>query len=350
MAGHRILIVDDHRETTRVLRSALESLDHEFVIQDALSGEEAILDIARGNIDLLIIDVMLPGISGLDLVQKYKKNIPEMKYILISGVTDPKIRQQVAQAGADAFFFKPIELADFLDSVERSLGLVDTLLPSEMQVERQNLSQEEEGKGLAECIDEVYREVEADAVLLLGEMGQILARIGQLPDPEIETTLLPQLAIATGLGARVSLFMDSEYPDNLLSFRGMDYELHLTNVGEVYLLLVTTKAISATEYGKLSNSLQRAVEKISANLNKLGIPIGMKEQAEKIKPKSKPVESDISDPQLEILLKDKDKNKKEEADAFWEAAPIQNAGNNASSSDSLTYEQAKKLGLAPEDK
>ncbi len=72
MAGPRILIVDDQREIARVLQSSLEGLEHELEISLAMSGEEAILELTRGDIDLLVADVRLPGISGLELMEKFK--------------------------------------------------------------------------------------------------------------------------------------------------------------------------------------------------------------------------------------------------------------------------------------
>ena len=122
MGAPHILLVDDQKEVTRVLRSGLESLKHEFRITDVPSGEEAFLEITPGSVDLLVSDVRLPGISGLELMRRVKEHNPDLKVILVSGVTEEKIRQEVAQAGADAFFFKPVELADFLDAVERVLG------------------------------------------------------------------------------------------------------------------------------------------------------------------------------------------------------------------------------------
>lgn len=136
MGAPHILLVDDQKEVTRVLRSGLESLEHEFRITDVPSGEEAFLEIQPGSVDLLVSDVRLPGISGLDLMRRVKEANPNLKVILVSGVTEEKIRQEVAQAGADAFFFKPVELPDFLDAVERTLGLVEAMLPSEMDAER----------------------------------------------------------------------------------------------------------------------------------------------------------------------------------------------------------------------
>ena len=241
MPGKQILIVDDQRETTRVLRSSLESLKQELEINDVLSGEEAILELGRGPIDLLISDVLLPGISGLELLGRFRSKYPECKVILVSGVTDEKIKHDVAQAGADAFFFKPIDLADFLDSVERTLGLVDTILPPELLVAKENADEEKEAKGLSERIAQLQGDLKASAVFLLGDVGQVLVRAGKLPEAEIEQVLIPDLMAGSSIGLRISTFMGNDSPNNLLSFHGKTYDLHLAHVGEAYSLLITTE-------------------------------------------------------------------------------------------------------------
>jgi len=75
-------------------------------------------------------DYRLPGISGVELMQKVRQVHPDVKVILIAGKTDPRIRKEVPSR-ANAFFIKPVPIADFLDSVERHLGLVKTILPPE---------------------------------------------------------------------------------------------------------------------------------------------------------------------------------------------------------------------------
>ena len=65
----------------------------------------------------------MPGISGLELLERAQAKNPGLKLILITGVIDPQVRKQVSQAGAEAFFFKPLEMPDFLGAVERCLGL-----------------------------------------------------------------------------------------------------------------------------------------------------------------------------------------------------------------------------------
>lgn len=356
MAGHRILIVDDQKEATRLMRSNLESLEQEFIIEDVLSGEEALLELARNKIDLLIADVRLPGISGLELMSKFKLRNPDTKVILVSGVTDPKIRQQVAQAGADAFFFKPIDIPDFLDGVERALSLVDTILPPELQIEQeQAVNQEQEASGMTSRITELRDSLDASAVLLLGEQGQVLVRAGELPDPGLETSLMPTLMSAFTAGVRISHFLGQHIPNHLFSFRGENYDLFIAPVGEAYCLAVTTKPTLAQELGKIAKEIQSTTKAVLISLAKLGVSTQSREPqpVEAAKPKTAPLETPkaagLADSELEDLFKEAAKVKKQDADAFWESYSAAEVKPDLASSDSLSYEQAVQLGLAPSE-
>jgi CheY-like chemotaxis protein len=75
MSTRHILIVDDLHDIRQLLRSSLETLKLDINIIDVPSGEEAMLVIARRKYDLLVSDVRLAGISGLDLVRR----VPEMR-------------------------------------------------------------------------------------------------------------------------------------------------------------------------------------------------------------------------------------------------------------------------------
>jgi CheY-like chemotaxis protein len=350
MTGFRILIVDDQKESTRILRSSLESLEQDFEMIDVLSGEEAILEMSRGAVDLLIADVRLPGISGLELMGKFKEKHSESKVILVSGVADQKIRQQVAQAGADAFFFKPINMADFLDSVERMLGLVETILPPELKVEQEEaIDQEKEASGMSRRITELRDELNATAVLLVGEQGNVLVRAGDLPNDDIETSIMPTLISAFHAGVSISHFLEQDTPDNLLSFRGANYDLFLAPVGEAYCLLVTTKPTLFREAGKIAKAIQTASKAILMSLFNLGVSTQSREEAPATSPKpdDEKEPEPLSDPELEKLLAAGMEKLKQEADAFWETLPPNDVIPSIESGDALSYDQAAQLGLAP---
>ena len=372
MAGKRILIVDDQKEATRLIRKNLETLEQDFVINDVLSGEEALLELRSAHLDLLIADVRLPGITGLELMDKCKERNPETKVILVSGVTDPKIRKQVAQAGADAFFFKPIDIPEFLDAVERALGLVETVLPPELSLEVEDLEEdtEEQAKiNMAGLIPQLRVALDATAVIMVDDQGQVLVRAGDLPDPTLETSLMPMLMRSFTAGVSISHFLGQNIPDHFYSFRGENYDLFLAPVGEAYCLMILTRPTLLQEMGDIASQVHNTAKSILLSLSRLGISTHISGQF--IRPSMQesqdaqptPEDQQKSDPQtgelledtglsadqnLESLFSELVDNQIEDADAFWETISSEEV-ETESSSDTLSYDQAAKLGLAPSD-
>src|SRR5918996_3587083 len=161
MAAPCVLLVDDQKDIVRLLHSSLQTLGHQLDLVDAPSGEEALLEASRRKIDLLVADYLLPGISGVELMYKIRRRYPELRVIFISGMTERKARNEMLNAGAVAMFDKPVPLADFLDAVERSLGLVRTIFPPES-----NREADQHGQTLSELLVGFRQKVNADAVFL----------------------------------------------------------------------------------------------------------------------------------------------------------------------------------------
>jgi CheY-like chemotaxis protein len=374
MAGERILIVDDHKEAARLIRRNLETLEQDFIIDDVFSAEEALLELSRGKTDLLVADVLLPGISGLELLERLKAKNPDAKVILVSGVTDPKIRREVAQAGANAFFFKPIDMPEFLDAVERALGLVETSLTPELQLHAEDYLEEgEENRtqiGMTELITDLRISMNATAVMLVGEQGKVLVRAGDLPDPELETSLMPMLMRAFSSGVSISHFLGQNTPDHFYSFRGENYDLFLAPVGEAYCLMALTHPIMLQEVGSIANLMHNTAKTVLLSMARLGISTqpsyhspyqtGALSGEDGRKPGAAtadaPAEEDgdpgetlPGDQTLEDLLSAVDVQETEDVDAFWETLSNEEIKPDLSSSDSLSYDQAAKLGLAPSE-
>jgi len=189
MSPQSILIVEDQREVSRLLRSTVETLEYKLDVVEIPSGEEAILYSSRKKVDLLVADYRLPGMTGIELMHKVQKNHPKVKIILVTGQTDPEIRKEVAEAGADAFFLKPIPMADFLDAVVHHLNLAVTEPPPEpVKTEEQ-----EEEYSLSVRMADLQKELAANAVFLLNNNALILARSGELTDDESEASLISTL-------------------------------------------------------------------------------------------------------------------------------------------------------------
>ncbi len=339
MSSKRILLVEDQRESAQVVQAGVESLDAGFVVIHVTSAEDALKALDKGPFDLLIADVLLPGISGLELMARFRRRNPATKVILVSGVHDPEIRKQVARSGAEAFFFKPIEMADLLDSVERIFGLAKSFLPPEISVAGERIAgPERPSEKVSLQLAELRFNLQALSVALINERGQILARAGALPDAQIETALMPHLMSVFFVAGRISAFTKAAQPDDLLIVRGKDYHLHLASIGPTYALLVATKPLPAARMAALAEALQKSVMRLAKGLTKLEYAL-----------KSGQERPDLADtdPHLERLL-DQAETKPtsaRQAERYWkttELPPLPQAG-------ALTYEQAARLGLAPED-
>ena len=343
MPSYRIVIVEDQREVSRLLRTALETLEHKMSVIEIPSGEEAILYSSRNPVDLLVSDFRLPGMTGIELMIKVRKYHPEMKVILITGQTDPKVRKDVAEAGADAFFIKPVPIADFLDSVERHLGLVETILPPEpiAAVEEAEIQ-----LGLPDLLAHLRLDLDAIAVLLLGETGRVLARAGDLPDTNDEISLLSSLLSIHSAGQKVSRLMGQTVASNWYVFDGGKYDLIFAPVGIAHAMLVIGKNLAKEDRVlKTVDIFSEARKTIESTLGETisGTPATQQE------PSTTPLE--IVDPgagELEPLFDTNKKLNSADINDFWDKA----ADNHKSPSkpDMLSYDQAKQLGLTPDDK
>src|SRR6266508_3517136 len=239
MANPCILLVDDQRDIVRLLHSTLQTLGHPMDLVDAPSGEEALLEASRRKVDLLVSDYLLPGISGVELMRKIKVRNPELKIIFISGITERKARTEMLNAGAIAIFDKPIPLADFLDAVERSLGLVRTIFPPETSKEA-----EEDRQTLSELLGGFRQKIKADAVFLISDRARVLARAGDLYDSSMEVSMLSSLMSIYSASLKVSRFIRQEHLENYHVFHGEDHDLLLIPVNTTHALLLAGKGLA----------------------------------------------------------------------------------------------------------
>jgi len=118
----KIAIVDDDRVTLAVIEKAL-ILDG-FWVYSAQDGEEGIALVKRENPDILISDMLMPKIHGLDLCKKVKES-PELKHtrVILMSAVYKKItyRDIISESGADDFIEKPVDLNDLKDRIKKLL-------------------------------------------------------------------------------------------------------------------------------------------------------------------------------------------------------------------------------------
>ena len=113
-----ILIVDDDE----VIRDTLkELLSEHYVCKTAGTADEAFARLAEKPYDLVLTDISMPGISGLELLGRVLELYPKMPVIVVSGISDQEHVQGLIKLGAFDFLLKPFRLEVVEKSVRRAL-------------------------------------------------------------------------------------------------------------------------------------------------------------------------------------------------------------------------------------
>lgn len=338
----RILLVDDQRDILKLLRSTINTLAHELQIIEAPSGEEALLEASRSKVDLLISDYRLPGITGVELMHKIRIRYPDARVILITGMTDRKARDEILNAGAAAVFDKPISLTDFLDAVERALGLNRTIMPEEGD------GQPGHHQTLANLLANFRQDTRAQAVYLLSDRGRELACAGSLKDNSMEASLFSALMAIYSAGQKVARYIHQDELNSYHVFTGGDHDLLLVPVNTAYALLVAGNNLAKGEnvLGIVSaiSALRQEVEKA---LKSMGVaPVIRDDQEQQAAAKYVEPLTQTTVTEIETLLKSKKKITTDELEAFWNDAAAKQS-KIPTNPDVITYDQARQLGLAP---
>jgi DNA-binding NtrC family response regulator len=119
--GRRILLVDDDENVLFVLRASLHRQDDSYEITTARDGRAA-LELAESSpFDLLITDVRLPGLDGVMLTEAMRAAVPWFGVIWITAYGCRELVEKMELLHVNACLEKPVEIAEFRDSVRRAL-------------------------------------------------------------------------------------------------------------------------------------------------------------------------------------------------------------------------------------
>lgn len=125
--NQRILVVDDNRELNDLLRDFLKQRIPDYEILQALDGFDAGRLLTTEHPAVVILDIALPGLDGHKLCRTIKED-PSLEnpiVIAISGLDDPREREQILAEGADLFFPKPIDFDTFVDALKQLISQAD---------------------------------------------------------------------------------------------------------------------------------------------------------------------------------------------------------------------------------
>ena len=121
----KILIIDDDILVIKSLSKYLKT--YGYLIETALNSQEAIDKSEKTNFDLIISDVRMPGMDGIETlktirdfsIQNKKEKTPA---IIITGYAGDKIYEHLGELGITGYIYKPFDMSDFLEVVRKNIG------------------------------------------------------------------------------------------------------------------------------------------------------------------------------------------------------------------------------------
>lgn len=113
----KVLIVDDSVFIYEEMKKMLKEMDFE-VAGHMKTGEEALDAVESLDPDIITMDIVLPGIDGLEAAQIIKGRWPDKKVLIVSSLAYEETSSLAREAGADGFIFKPFEREDLLKALE----------------------------------------------------------------------------------------------------------------------------------------------------------------------------------------------------------------------------------------
>jgi DNA-binding NarL/FixJ family response regulator len=108
----RVLVADDHPLILQGLRRSLEACDDIEVVGEARSGAEVVGLVERRRPDVVLLDLRMPGMDGVECVKQIKQSSPEVKAVVLSACDDRPSIESAEKAGASAYVIKSVSSVD----------------------------------------------------------------------------------------------------------------------------------------------------------------------------------------------------------------------------------------------
>jgi DNA-binding NtrC family response regulator len=116
----RVLVVDDEQDFAKALVERLELRDYD--VTACFGGEEAVEKMERYNFDVVILDVKMPGMDGIEVLREIKRIKPLAEVIMLTGHATVETAIEGMKLGAYDYLMKPCETEDLVSKIDRAYG------------------------------------------------------------------------------------------------------------------------------------------------------------------------------------------------------------------------------------
>lgn len=152
MAKQRILLVDDHEVVRLGLRALLERHNQFEVVAEASTARDAIEKVKQYSPDVVVMDIRLPGGSGIEACEEISENYPDTKVIMLTSYAEDEMLFSAIRAGAAGYVLKQIGGEDLIKAIEavgRGEALLDPAVTQRIFQEVRKAAKEEEASAFS---------------------------------------------------------------------------------------------------------------------------------------------------------------------------------------------------------
>lgn len=128
-----MLIVDDHPLLRRGLRALLLSFPEFEIVGEASSGEEAVRLFQEVRPDIVLMDLVMPGMGGVAAIRAIRERVPDAKIMVVSTYEEGDLVQEAFRAGAIGYQLKGMEIDDLVSAIRQSVSGIPSLAPAAAQ-------------------------------------------------------------------------------------------------------------------------------------------------------------------------------------------------------------------------
>jgi len=246
-----ILIVDDEPKVGYFLKETLESLGPDYAVASVSSAEDALAALARAPFDLMVTDLRMPGLNGLELIGRARRDQPQLPAILITAYGSDDVAAATRRLQPAHYFTKPFPIEDFLKAVQDSLERPPA--PDVHRLDR-----------LAQRLQDLRLEAGAQGAVLAQFNGTVLIDSGAFDGLEREPLLA---ALGQSLAATLTLgsLLREERSFNVAHHEGVRFDLYAANIDEsLFVGLVFDRRQGMNRIGVVWLYLKRAIQDMRA--------------------------------------------------------------------------------------
>jgi CheY-like chemotaxis protein len=333
----RILIVDDEDKVAFFLRESLEELGQDFIVEAAASGEEALEKIVAQPFNLVISDLRMPGIDGLELLERVKEQNPDTRLILMTAYGSDEVEAQARRLEIYQYITKPFHISDLVEAAR------DALAGVAVSEEGMLVLADDQFEEISKCLANLRFEVGAQCILLADLAGQVVSVVG-ITEGLDTGTFIPLIADGFATTFKLAQYLRDREAFNLNFYEGKNYDIYSTSVGDnLFLTLVFDRRKQPSRIGMVWLYAKRTIQDL------LGILSPVKEAPEL----EVEAEEEITPPEMAEDLEEETQRREVIESAMTKLAESGEEPEitDEVESDTITFniEEALKKGLIDDD-